>query len=115
MSATNARGADTSRDELFLTYIASCLAIQIGNTRLYAANQAAREKAEEANVLLEQRVKERTIELAECNRELSLAKEAAEAANQAKSAFLANMSHKLRTPLQGILSYSQLGLTCDSV
>ena len=33
---------------------------------------------------------------------------AAEAANQAKSAFLASMSHELRTPLNGILGYAQL-------
>jgi signal transduction histidine kinase/CheY-like chemotaxis protein len=33
---------------------------------------------------------------------------AAEAANRAKSAFLASMSHELRTPLNGILGYAQL-------
>jgi predicted ATPase/signal transduction histidine kinase/CheY-like chemotaxis protein len=62
------------------------------------------EKTLSENIRLEQEISDRK----KTEAELEQAKEAAVAANKAKSTFLANMSHELRTPLNAILGFSQL-------
>lgn len=71
----------------------------VDNTERKAAERELRAHRER----LEELVQERT-------RELQLAKAAAEKANQAKSNFLANMTHELRTPMHAILAFAQLAV-----
>lgn len=60
------------------------------------------------NHLLDERVKERTEELRCKNEELNIAMEKAQASDKLKTAFMQNISHEVRTPLNGILGFSRL-------
>jgi signal transduction histidine kinase/ActR/RegA family two-component response regulator len=60
------------------------------------------------NRLLDEKVRERTLELEIMNQELIVARDKAEAGNRLKTAFMHNISHEVRTPLNGILGFGSL-------
>jgi signal transduction histidine kinase len=81
-------------DGPLLYTVGSLLAGGLENARLYA-------ELEDQKAVLEQRVLERTADLVD-------ARQAAEAATEAKSRFLSNVSHELRTPLTSVVGFSKL-------
>ncbi|HSW05426.1 hybrid sensor histidine kinase/response regulator [Aquabacterium sp.] len=83
------------------------------NAREVVERRAVQQEVMRLNTELEQRVRDRTAQLEASNRELALATDSAERANQAKSEFISSMSHELRTPLNAILGFGQL-LASDS-
>jgi signal transduction histidine kinase len=86
-------------------YLTKPINVAIARLRVrnHLEREALRKEIELHRNQLETQVQERTLSL-------SIAKEAAESANRAKSTFLANMSHELRTPLTAIMGMTDLVL-----
>jgi len=71
--------------------------------RMIETLAASKKQIWEQQELLEQKVKDRTDQLEEATR-------IAQEANQAKSRFLANISHELRTPMNGVIGMLNIAL-----
>jgi len=61
---------------------------------------------------MSQKIQEQNEALEQQRRQLEIAVERAEKANRAKSEFLFNMSHDIRTPMNAILGFTHLALEC---
>ncbi len=94
-------GAFTPERLIVLESLASQAAISMQNAELY-------HRLEEYSRTLEEKVDQRTSQLALMTDEARRASHAAEGANQAKSDFLANMSHEIRTPMNAVIGMTEI-------
>jgi len=111
-----------------MDYQARCAELEATVARMTRINEALMDRVErsmdmqgnsfslfQAANALEAKVRERTKalqdamhQLEQTNSELMKSNEAAQAANRAKSEFLATMSHEVRTPMNGVLGMTEI-------
>lgn len=99
-SARKVTLSDFIKDNFFMALLVSSIAVAVVLLTILMLLQKAR-KAEAA-------ARKAASDTQELNAKLQVAVEKAESANHAKSTFLFNMSHDIRTPMNAIIGYADL-------
>lgn len=93
--------AFSAEDARIMSIVTDQVAVALNNVQAF-------DDLQRFNEVLEDLVRQRTVDLQRANAELLAANEEILKTNRMKSQFFANMSHELRTPLTAIIGFSEL-------